>query len=93
MFTNKTLVLLFAFSLLSIFFSPYRPQGNLIDPESIVSEAEDMLSSEGGFDGEYWNTWFPRTEFGGRPGGGLTGWPAKRGVTIASIAQWQKSMS
>ena len=36
-----------------------------------------MLSSEGGFNGEYGNTWFPRTEFGGQPGGGLTGWPAK----------------
>src|SRR5687767_12661122 len=52
MFTNKTLVFL-ALSLLTVFFSSsYLSQGDPIDPEPKLSEAEDVLSSEGGFDGE-----------------------------------------
>ena len=78
MFTNKTLGFLLALLIFSMFFSSScRSQEKSIDLEPELSKAEDMLSSEGGFNGEYGNTWFPRTEFGGQPGGGLTGWPAK----------------
>jgi len=77
---KKDSVFLFALLLLSVFFSSsYRSQEDLIDPEPESSEAEDMLSSEGGFDGEFGNTWFPRSGFGDQPGGGLTGWPARGG--------------
>ncbi|KAM0233775.1 hypothetical protein ACHAP5_010298 [Fusarium lateritium] len=47
------------------------------------------MLTEGGFDGNFGNTWFPRSHFCGRTGGLVKGWPAKGGyyTLLCSVAE------
>ncbi|RGP66173.1 hypothetical protein FSPOR_6793 [Fusarium sporotrichioides] len=48
-----------------------------------------QMLTEGGWDGDFGVTWFPRLEFGGKGGGVVHGWPAKGGFysRLCSVAE------
>ncbi|KAF4339669.1 hypothetical protein FBEOM_6452 [Fusarium beomiforme] len=51
--------------------------------------AKSQMLTEGGWDGDFGVTWFPRCQFGGLVGGVVHGWPAKGGfyTKLCSVAE------
>jgi len=75
MFTHA-LFMLISF-LLKFSYAVHEPEQELLFPSP--NRDISLMLTEGGWNGDFGVTWFPRSSFGGCVGGVVYGWPAKGG--------------
>jgi hypothetical protein len=79
---KHTIVFILTSLLLEISCTTYQPNQHILIPAP-EEDASQMLT-EGGWDGDFGVTSFPRCDFGSRVGGVVHGWPAKGASTGSS---------
>ncbi|KAI3581820.1 hypothetical protein IWW34DRAFT_729591 [Fusarium oxysporum f. sp. albedinis] len=84
---KHTIVFILTSLLLEISCTTYQPNQHILIPAP-EEDASQMLT-EGGWDGDFGVTSFPRCDFGSRVGGVVHGWPAKGGfyAHLCSVAE------